>query len=62
MADLVPTDEYETHEELLAAICWDDDEDPDAALLGGFFQTCAGAWKREPDGRWRFWMDPEFEI
>lgn len=58
MAELVRTDSVETYEDLCCTICWDDDEDIEAALAGGVYQTCAGEWRREDDGQWRFWKDP----
>lgn len=31
-----------------------DFELPDGDTIG----VCAGEWRREPDGRWRFWQHP----
>lgn len=62
MAEFTATDDVMTEPELLAFLCWDEDDDPEAALRPGTFQTCAGEWRREGDGSWRFWKDPEFEI
>lgn len=55
------TDHVESEEDLLCTICWDDDEDPQAELAPGIYKTCGGEWRREADGRWRFWTDPEVE-
>lgn len=52
-----PTDALVPYEELKASICWDDDEDQDAALATGVYVTCGGIWKREQDNEWRFWED-----
>lgn len=48
--------------ELRRAICWDDDEDQDLALGAGRYVTCAGEWRREQNGDWQFYKDPEVEI
>ena len=61
MAELVPDREVIDQRELMSILCWDDDEDPEEALKPGVFQTCAGEWRRETDGRWRFWTDPEWD-
>lgn len=53
------TDAIESYEDLCCTLCWDDDEDPEAALAGGVYAVAAGEWRREPDGQWRFWEDPE---
>lgn len=55
------TDQVVTEDALKGIICWDDDEDKDATLKPGVYQTCAGAWVREEDGRWRWHQDPDWE-
>ena len=52
------TDTVESYEDLCCTICWDDDEDPEAALQGGTYAVCCGEWRREADNQWRFWEDP----
>lgn len=52
-----PTDTVETYDDLIQGICWDDDEDKEAALAGGVYVTSGGIWKREEDNQWRFWED-----
>ena len=40
-----------------------DDEDVDsfADLISiGATQVRGGVWRREPDGRWRFWQNPDW--
>ena len=59
MAKLEPTRNTETYEDLCCIICWDDDDNPEKELAGGIYKTCAGEWRREQDGLWRFWQDPE---
>lgn len=34
----------------------DDDALPDRDAI----PVCAGEWRREPDGRWRFWQHPDW--
>jgi hypothetical protein len=55
---LTRTDTVESYEDLLCTICWDDDEDPEAALAAGVYAVCGGEWRREEDNQWRFWEDP----
>lgn len=57
---MIATDDVLPHKMFLGDImdCWDGDPDqPD--LTGGVVQVCAGEWRREPDGRWRFFKDTE---
>lgn len=54
------TDDVLTAAELRHFIVLDDDEDADDVLRPGVFQTCAGEWRREQDGRWRWWQDVEW--
>jgi hypothetical protein len=36
----------------------DDGSDIEAALAPSVYKTCAGEWRREENGMWRFWKDP----
>lgn len=54
---LTRTEDVETYEDLCLTICWDDNEDIEAALAPGVYVTCAGEWRREENGLWRFWQD-----
>lgn len=54
---LTRTDSVETYGNLCLIICWDDDEDIEAALAPGVYATAAGEWRREENGIWRFWQD-----
>lgn len=58
MATLEPDNYTLSFEDLCCAICWDDFEDPEIQLASGLYKTCAGEWRREADGRWRYWKDP----
>ena len=40
-----------------------DDEDDDSfadVISKGVMQVRGGAWRREEDGRWRFWQNPDW--
>lgn len=57
---MIATDDVLPHKMFLGDICdcWDGDVDqPD--LSSGVVQVCAGEWRREQDGRWRFFKDTE---
>jgi hypothetical protein len=54
------TDQIESHEDLVCSMCWDDEEDIESALAPGVYKVAAGEWRRETDGNWRFWKDPDF--
>jgi hypothetical protein len=60
MADLYPSekpDDIVSEAELIAIIGVDDDEDQ--SITGDVVSVCDGEWRREPDGRWRIWLDPK---
>lgn len=57
---MIATDDVLSHKMFLGDVfdCFDGDPDqPD--LSSGVVQTCAGEWRRESDGRWRFYKDTE---
>lgn len=57
---MIATDDVLSQKIFLGDImdCFDGDSDqPD--LSSGVVQVCAGEWRREPDGRWRFYKDTE---
>jgi hypothetical protein len=54
---LSKTDSVQSYEDLCRTICWDDDEDVEAALAPGVYATAAGEWRREENDMWRFWQD-----
>lgn len=58
MAELIPTDDVVTlkvlHEEVFGG-----DEDDIPEDLPAAIGVCAGEWRHEPDGRWRFWQHPD---
>lgn len=59
---MIATDDVLPHKMFLGDVfdCFDGDPDqPD--LSSGVVQTCAGEWRREADGRWRFFRDTETE-
>ena len=57
---LIATDDVLLPKVFLGEIfdCFDGDPDqPD--LSSGVVQVCAGEWRREPNGCWRFWHNTE---
>jgi len=54
------TEQIITEAELRAML---DDEDVDSfadLVSTGVAQVRGGAWRREPDGHWRFWQNPNW--
>jgi hypothetical protein len=59
---LRPTADVVTLKELHEEVFGGDEEEMQATDdPSGIIPVCAGEWRREPDGRWRFWADPSFE-
>lgn len=56
MSELRATDDVVTTEVLFVDVFGDEVPDDLPATIG----VCAGEWRREPDGRWRFWADDNF--
>jgi hypothetical protein len=57
---LVATDDVLLPKVFLGEIFDCFDGDPDAPdLSSGVVHVCAGEWRREPNGSWRFWHDTE---
>lgn len=57
MDTFTATADLATAEELLEIFDGGHDPDCESILASGKVQVCAGEWRREPDGRWRFWKD-----
>ena len=52
------TDEVIAEDELRTTLD-DEDDDSFADLVSKeVAEVRGGAWRKEPDGRWRFWQDP----
>lgn len=49
------TDDLATSEELLEIFDGGHDPETEGILASGKVAVCDGEWRREPDGRWRFW-------
>ena len=52
---MIRTDDLATSEELLEIFDGGHDPDTEDILTSGRVPVCDGEWRREPDGRWRFW-------
>ena len=54
------TDEVIAEDELRTTLD-DEDDDSFADLVSKELRRSrGGAWRKEPDGRWRFWQDPDW--
>jgi hypothetical protein len=58
MMDVKATEDVVTEDVLKAAVFGMEPED-DLPERDGRIPVCAGEWRREPDGRWRFWENEE---
>lgn len=62
MAELRPTADVVSLKVLHEEVFGGDEEEMQATDdQPGVIAVCAGEWRREPDGLWRFWADPSFE-
>lgn len=52
---MIRTDDIATAEELLEIFDGGHDEETVTILNSGKVDVCDGEWRREDDGRWRFW-------
>ena len=52
---MIRTDDLATSEELLEIFDGGHDPETETIMTSGRVAVCDGEWRREPDGRWRFW-------
>lgn len=55
MAELISTDTVLDTDEL-AEVFGEAPEEDETVIA-----VCAGEWRKEPDGRWRVWVDPTWD-
>ena len=59
---LKPTTDVVTEAQLFRDVLGCDDDDcewHDEVRQRGYIPVCAGEWKKEPDGRWRMYVDDQ---
>lgn len=54
-----PTHEAVSEQVLLTEVFGLEPDDDTSFVACGCVETCAGEWRREPDGLWRFWEGEE---